>query len=132
MATTFEWFIRMKSDSPYVEIYKIVQSIPKGRVLTYGLISNLLGKRMSAQGVGWALKALGRKPGTLNFDMSTVPWQRVVNSDGGTSTHKISEIPPDLQRQLLQEEGIVFDANEKIDLKIYLWWEGLKKYGLEP
>lgn len=132
MATTFEWFIRMKPDSPYVEIYKIVQSIPKGRVLTYGLISNLLGKRMSAQGVGWALKALGRKHGPLNFDMSTVPWQRVVNSDGGTSTHKISEIPPDLQRQLLQEEGIVFDANEKIDLKTYLWWEGLKKYGLEP
>jgi alkylated DNA nucleotide flippase Atl1 len=43
----------------YSEIYKIVQSIPKGRVLTYGLISNMIGGRMSAQGVGWALKALG-------------------------------------------------------------------------
>ena len=43
----------------YEEIYKIVQRIPKGRVLTYGLISNMIGSRMSAQGVGWALKALG-------------------------------------------------------------------------
>ncbi len=44
----------------YVEIYKIVQSIPEGRVLTYGLISHMIGGRMSAQGVGWALKALGQ------------------------------------------------------------------------
>ena len=43
----------------YDEIYKIIQRIPKGRVLTYGLISHMIGGRMSAQGVGWALKALG-------------------------------------------------------------------------
>ncbi len=45
--------------SVYTEIYKIVQSIPRGRVHTYGLISHLIGGRMSAQGVGWTLKALG-------------------------------------------------------------------------
>lgn len=44
----------------YIRIYKIIQKIPKGRVLTYGLISNMIDERMSAQGVGWAFKALGK------------------------------------------------------------------------
>lgn len=115
----------------YDEIYKIVQSIPRGRVLTYGLISHMIGGRMSAQGVGWALKALGRAskggksdkqiPSPYNSD--TVPWQRVVNATGGTSTHKIADIPPGLQQHLLESEGVVFDDEGKLDLKKYLWLE---------
>lgn len=121
----------------YEEIYKIVQSIPKGRVLTYGLISHMIGGRMSAQGVGWALKALGsakvekrssakttKAAPVRRYNSSTVPWQRVVNAQGGTSTHKIAEIPPDLQRQLLESEGVIFNDDEKIDLNKYLWTEG--------
>ncbi len=119
----------------YEEIYKIVQRIPKGRVLTYGLISNMIGSRMSAQGVGWALKALGsaknasdktaKKEAQPTFNSSNVPWQRVVNSQGGTSTHKIAEIPPDLQRHLLESEGIKFNEEGKLDLQKHLWTEGL-------
>lgn len=103
--------------------------------MTYGLISDLIDGRMSAQGVGWALKALGtakRKERASNkstakasFDMASVPWQRVVNSQGGTSTHKIADIPPGLQQHLLEAEGIVFDNEGKMDLKEYLWMEGL-------
>ena len=135
----------------YTEIYKIVQSIPKGRVLTYGLISYVIGGRMSAQGVGWALKALGsarngalliKKPGvkrvraiavrekvseekSTSYNLSTVPWQRVVNGQGGTSTHKVAGIPPGLQQHILETEGIVFDSEGKLDLKTYLWIEGV-------
>lgn len=135
----------------YDEIYKIVQSIPEGRVLTYGLISHMIGGRMSAQGVGWALKALGsakRVTGTPAralkkspagpakqapqksqkqgvYNSSTVPWQRVVNAQGGTSTHKVG-LPPDLQRNMLEAEGIVFDDEGKLDLNEYLWMEGLR------
>jgi methylated-DNA-protein-cysteine methyltransferase-like protein len=129
----------------YDKIYKIVQSIPKGRVLTYGLVSHMIGGRMSAQGVGWALKALGSakqtlrpgksstanrisdKPGKQNlpaYSSATVPWHRVVNAQGGTSTHKVAGIPPELQRQLLESEGIVFDDEGKMDLDKYLWMEG--------
>lgn len=118
----------------YTEIYKIVQSIPKGRVLTYGLVSQMIGGRMSAQGVGWALKALGsakqkgaRKATAKNtYDIGTVPWQRVVNAQGGTSTHKIVDIPPDWQKQLLEAEGIIFDDEGKMDLKKYLWLDGIR------
>lgn len=119
----------------YNEIYKIVRRIPKGRVLTYGIISHMIGGRMSAQGVGWALKALGsskRKPQTSKkspkqkqLDMESVPWQRVVNSQGGTSTHKIGTIPPGLQQELLEAEGVAFDNEGKIDLNKYLWMEGV-------
>ena len=118
----------------YAEIYKIVQGIPKGRVLTYGLISHMIGGRMSAQGVGWALKALGsaKRMGQASktslvhtaYNSSTVPWHRVVNAQGGTSTHKVAEIPPDLQKQLLEAEGVVFDDEGKMHLNKYLWVEG--------
>jgi methylated-DNA-protein-cysteine methyltransferase related protein len=133
-----------KMSEIYTEIYKIVQSIPKGRVLTYGLISHLIGGRMSAQGVGWALKALDSakrakplKPSSRKlakaanacpYDMFTVPWQRVVNAQGGTSTHKIGEIPPGLQRQLLESEGVIFNDDEKMDLRKFLWVEGFPEY----
>ncbi|CAN5468884.1 MGMT family protein [soil metagenome] len=140
----------------YNEIYKIVQSIPKGRVLTYGLISNMIGGRMSAQGVGWALKALGgvkrmqplkkstatsqkataistkaiaskkQSTGEPVYNSATVPWQRVVNAQGGTSTHKVG-LPPELQKQMLEAEGIVFDDENRLDLDAYLWKEGLNK-----
>lgn len=119
----------------YDQIYRIIQGIPKGHVLTYGLISDLINGRMSAQGVGWALKALGvakrserrskKSAKETGFDMANVPWQRVVNSQGGTSTHKIADIPPGLQQHLLEAEGIVFDSEGKMDLKKYLWMEGL-------
>lgn len=120
----------------YNEIYKIVQSIPKGRVLTYGVISHMIGGRMSAQGVGWALKALGssknltaptgKKSKTVVYNSVTVPWQRVVNAQGGTSTHKVG-LPPELQRQMLEAEGIEFNEEGKLDLNEYLWKKGLNK-----
>lgn len=116
-------------------VYEIVCTIPKGRVLTYGLISDLLGKRLSAQGVGWALNALPSKPLATDksdkakiarkYNSGTVPWHRVINSRGGLSTHKIPDIPPDMQRILLVAEGVVFDDEEKIVLDDYLWQEGL-------
>jgi methylated-DNA-protein-cysteine methyltransferase-like protein len=120
--------------SVYERVYKIVMRIPKGRVLTYGLISDLLGGRLSAQGVGWALKALPaystkKKKGesSPHYNSRTVPWHRVINSRGGTSTHKVPDIPPDLQRELLEAEGVIFDEEEKIDLPNYLWIEGLSE-----
>jgi methylated-DNA-protein-cysteine methyltransferase-like protein len=50
-----------------------------------------------------------------------VPWQRVINSQG-----KISLRPglgPAVQRNLLEQEGVVFDAKDRVDLKTYGWRE---------
>lgn len=119
----------------YEEIYRIVQTIPKGKVLTYGVVSHMIGGRMSAQGVGWALKALGskkrqsesekNKSSKSDFDFASVPWQRIVNSQGGMSTLKLADIPPGLQQHLLEKEGVEFDDEGRLDLKKYLWIEGI-------
>ncbi len=109
----------------YAQVYEIVSRIPPGKVLTYGLISNLLSGRLSAQGVGWAMQALGRQRGAGASNAEGVPWHRVVNSRGQLSTHKNATIPPGLQQHLLEREGVEFDSEERLDLCRYLWHEGL-------
>jgi hypothetical protein len=71
-------------------------------------------ERLSAAGVGWALKATPQ-------DARQIPWQRVVNSKGGISTGKVLIFAPDLQRHLLETEGIVFQEQGFIDLNVYQW-----------
>lgn len=82
--------------------------------MTYGQISRLLDERLSAQGVGWALHA------TLSTGRS-LPWHRVVNSQGGISTGRIFCFRPQLQRELLEAEGVEFDGQGRIRLERYLW-----------
>jgi methylated-DNA-protein-cysteine methyltransferase-like protein len=103
----------------YDQVYAIVRLIPPGKVLTYSLISDLLGGRLSAAGVGWAMRALKSK------EAPTVPWHRVINSRGQLSTDKNPDIPQGLQRALLEREGVTFDQEERMDLNAHLWKEGL-------
>jgi len=99
----------------YQHVYNLVRCIPKGRVMTYGQIAVLLRKPTAARAVGYALH---RTPAGQK-----IPWQRVINSQGRISPRgagdKLHE--PPLQRLLLEDEGIEFDAQGKIDLDRYLW-----------
>ena len=61
------------------EVYRIVRRIPRGRVMSYGQIANLLRRPLSARAVGWA----------MNQCPGDVPWQRVVNAAGGISTEHL-------------------------------------------
>lgn len=79
--------------------------------MTYGQISRLLDERLSAQGVGWALRATPAE--------RRIPWHRVVNSKGGISSGRV--IGSNLQRLLLEEEGIEFDSSGRLSLERYLW-----------
>jgi len=90
--------------SVYDQIYKIVDSIPAGKVMSYGQIANIFPK-CTARMVGYAMSALP--------DENETPWWRVVNSQLKISlrtagAHHI------LQRKLLEEEGVVFDKYGKI------------------
>lgn len=109
----------------YVQVYELVCRIPPGKVLTYGLVSHLIGGRLSAQVIGWALKALGPPGGDKPYSAANVPWHRVINSRGQLSTHKNADIPPGLQRDLLEQEGVRFNDEQCVDLDKYLWYEGL-------
>ncbi len=54
----------------------------------------------------------------------SVPWQRVINHYGGLSTYKVGS--GELQRVLLEEEGISFRTDGTIDLNRYQWRPGLE------
>jgi methylated-DNA-protein-cysteine methyltransferase-like protein len=98
----------MARPSAWEEIYRMVRRIPRGRVMSYGQISQLLKRPLSARAVGWA----------MNQCPDDVPWQRVVNAAGGISTEHRS-VPRDLQRRLLEAEGIRFGADGKLSMSKY-------------
>ncbi len=103
----------------YEKVYKLVKKIPKGKVSTYGQTGQLLG--LNPRVVGWALNRLAKMRHLIPHASSSVPWQRVINSKGCISTNKLMNIPLDLQKHLLEKEGICFSKDEKIDLRKYLW-----------
>ncbi len=100
-------------------IYAAVKQIPKGKVATYGQIARLAGIPNGARQVGYALSALDGA--NLFKPDQPIPWQRVVNRLGEISYSFSRGGGDDLQRALLESEGIVFDAAGKIDLGVYLW-----------
>ncbi|MBI2893902.1 MAG: MGMT family protein [Deltaproteobacteria bacterium] len=93
-------------------IYSIVRRIPRGRVATYGQIARLAGIGGHARQVGYALHDLD--------EGSAVPWQRVVNARGECSP-RAEPGGDDLQRFILEREGIVFDHRGRLDLERYAW-----------
>ncbi len=95
----------------YDDVYEIVKRIPRGKVSTYGRIAKITPVPRGARGVGWALAALGPE------QAREVPWWRVINAAG-----RISNIyEPELQRALLEQEGVVFDERGYVDLRRFLW-----------
>ncbi len=92
-------------------IYAVVADIPYGRVATYGQVAALAGLRGNARQVGYALAAI---PESLEL-----PWHRVINARGGVSARKRTRLH-DLQRQLLELEGIEFRGG-MVDLGRFRW-----------
>ncbi len=97
----------------YQRIYQVVEQIPSGKIATYGQVAELAGLFGQARQVGYALYRLAPN--------SDVPWHRVVNAKGGISKSPLRYGSDELQRSLLEQEGIDFNEVAKIDLKAYLW-----------
>lgn len=96
----------------YQAIYATVRRVPPGRVATYGQIAREAGLPRRARQVGYALHALP--------EGHDVPWQRVVNAKGEISLRSASH-GDEVQRLLLEEEGIEFSPAGRIDLKRFGW-----------
>ena len=96
-------------------VYRVVRSVPRGRLVSYGGVAALLGHPRSARGVGTALRNLP--------DDSDVPWWRVVNRNAEISIRGMPGEPNPqlLQRKLLQKEGIRFDREGRASWKKYGW-----------
>jgi len=102
----------MKNNLTYRDfIYEIVRNIPSGKVASYGQIARMV-PRCTARMVGFAMASTPE-----NQD---IPWQRVINSKGKISPHGAG-FGSALQRSLLEEEGIFFDLENKIDLDQFGW-----------
>jgi methylated-DNA-protein-cysteine methyltransferase-like protein len=104
---------RSPGETFYGRVYTLVEAIPPGRVMTYGQVALELGAPAAARAVGYALSYLPLDTG--------VPWWRVVNARGGISLRGRGEAA-DLQRRLLEEEGVTFDEAGRLDLRGYRWF----------
>ena len=105
----------MSRSERYQQIYAVVRCIPKGKVATYGQIALLAGYPGQARQVGYALNAL---PDDLR-----VPWQRVINAKGEISP-RANPVFEEIQKQILEAEGIHFDSHNRINLSLYQWIPG--------
>lgn len=114
----------------YVQVWLVVRQIPPGKVAPYGQIAAYLPKPASIAPkdfasfrARWVGQAMAECP-------PGVPWQRVINAQGKISPRRGAIT----QRRLLTAEGVKFDENDKIDLKIYGWSgpdeEWLRSHGL--
>ncbi len=95
----------------FERIYEQVRRIPRGKVATYGWIAAMAGNPRWARVVGYALH--------VNPDPQTIPCHRVVNRLGEVSD-AFAFGGGNRQRELLEQEGIIFDENGRIDLEKYL------------
>ena len=87
----------------FEQVYTVVEQIPYGKVISYGQIARMLGRPRAAREVGWAMR---RCPEYL-------PWQRVVMSDGSIT----GGIFADVRKALLEDEGVAFLADGRVDMK---------------
>ena len=89
----------------------VIKRIPRGKVATYGQIAAMAGNPRGARQVVWLLHSSAMK--------DKLPWHLVINKQG-----KISLGPGrgyEIQRQLLENEGVRFGLQDRIDLDKFLW-----------
>src|ERR1700719_423785 len=91
------------------KVYRLVQRIPRGRVLTYGALAKALRLPGGARSAGRAMAATPSGKG--------IPWHRVVGERGRIL---IREPYASLQRKLLESEGIAI-VESRVNLKRHLW-----------
>jgi methylated-DNA-protein-cysteine methyltransferase-like protein len=100
-------------------VYEIVRAIPRGKVMSYGMIGALIPpppgmdggayERVRARWVGYAMSDCP----------DDIPWHRVVNAAGGLSAR--AGYGGITQRALLEQEGVPFDERGLLRLEDHRW-----------
>ncbi|HEY9100817.1 MGMT family protein [Chitinimonas sp.] len=100
-------------NAQHAAFYAVIRTIPEGWVMSYGAVAKAAGLPRHARHVGVALKQ-------VPDDAASVPWWRVVNGEGRISPRGLDG-SDDLQRVLLEAEGVQFADNGRIDLRRFGW-----------
>ena len=99
--------------SPFAQrIYEVVKQIPRGKVATYGQVAALAGNPRGARGVGFALHH--------NPQPGIIPCHRVIFRDGSLCSG-FAFGGPEVQRRLLEQEGVCFLPDGRVDLTRFGW-----------
>jgi methylated-DNA-protein-cysteine methyltransferase-like protein len=101
----------MKPEAGFKQrVEALVAQIPQGRVMTYGQLAALCGNARAARIVG----------GIAHFGNPDLPWQRVVNKQGGLA----AGYPGGRQghKQVLEAEGIAVSDDYYVDVASLIWW----------
>jgi methylated-DNA-protein-cysteine methyltransferase-like protein len=94
------------------KVKSIIKKIPRGKVATYGQIAMQAGNPRASRQVVWILNSSSQK--------DKLPWHRVVNGKGQISLKR--NYGYEIQKGLLQKEGVKFDKNDTINFERYLWY----------
>ena len=97
-------------------VFEVVRHIPRGKVATYGHVGRLIGAPQSARYVGYALRA-NPEPGA---EVNSIPCHRVVFKDGGLCKGFVFG-GPEVQREMLEAEGVAFADDAHVDMGACLW-----------
>ena len=88
----------------------LVAQIPKGRVMTYGQLAALCGSPQAARVVG----------GIAHFGDPALPWQRVVNKQGGLAAGYPGGRAAHAEH--LRAEGVEVSEGYYVDVTNLIWW----------
>lgn len=102
-----------ENDGFFQRVYEVVQTIPFGRVTSYGAIAEFLGSKGSARMVGWAMN-------NSHQQIKNIPAHRVVNRNG-LLTGKRHFGGHDVMKELLESEGIIIENDQIINFDKVFW-----------
>lgn len=105
--------IRDELDQFGDRVYWLAQQIPAGTVVSYGQLALYAGSAGAARAVGTLMR------NSLQNGIE-LPWHRVINAGGGIS-FKGDLARAELQRRLLEDEGVGFGNNGRCDIARYRW-----------
>lgn len=102
----------MKSVSEFTQrVITVIQSVPQGKVVSYGQVAAYVGVPRAARQVGWTLR-------NIEDDVS-LPWWRVINNAGRITIKGNLHNTPDIQRKLLETDGVHVNDDLTLDIEHY-------------
>lgn len=93
------------------QVIDVIRAIPIGCVMSYGRVATLAGNPRGARQVSRILHSMSKK--------HELPWHRVINASGKISLPRGRGY--ELQKALLESEGVFPSPSGVIDLDTYLW-----------